>query len=212
MEFPQKLFQLRQSLGLTQEEFAERIGITSNYVSLLEKGKKEPSVAILRHVELIERLEKSGMGAGVETTGLSGERARHQVGRRPARERMIPILGWAHAGMAENYEEIPEDWQDKVPTTSRDEKAFAVRLEGDSMEPRFTEGDVLIVQPSVEIYNGCLAVLKIKSDGFIFRRVERRPNFIRLIPLNPQWSIEELANEQITWAFPVYGMWRQILK
>ena len=80
------------------------------------------------------------------------------------------------------------------------------------MEPRFTEGDVLIVQPSVEIYNGCLAVLKIKSDGFIFRRVERRPNFIRLIPLNPQWSIEELANEQITWAFPVYGMWRQILK
>ena len=210
MDFPEKLYKLRQSLALTQEEMAKRMGISSNYVSLLEKGKKAPSDAILKHVELIERLKNTGM------TGWTGSPT---LGDKPlgaftrtARERMIPVIGWAHAGIAENYEEIPPDWQDKLPTTCRDEKAFAVRLEGDSMEPKFSEGDVLIVQPSSEIYNGCLAVLKIKTDGFIFRRVERRPDFIRLIPLNPQWCVEELSNDQITWAFPVWGMWRQILK
>lgn len=210
MEFPPRLLQLRQRLGLTQEEMATRLGISSNYVSLLEKGRKDPSPAIERHVELIERMQDAGMTGGYgDGTTLRDEPAHYG---RKSRDRMVPVIGWAHAGMAENYEEIPPDWQDKVPANVRDEKAFAVRIEGDSMEPSFSAGDVLILQPSGEIHNGCLAVIKMKSDGFIFRRVERRQDFIRLIPLNPQWVVEELSNDQVVWVFPVWGMWRQIAK
>lgn len=213
MEFSQKFFALRQRLGITQDEMAKRLGISSNYVSLLEKEKKEPSEAIIRHVELIERVENAGMsqGQGAGITLRDGP-SLPAYGKKAAPERLIPVIGWAHAGLAENYEEIPEDWQDKVPSTIRDEKAFAVRLEGDSMEPKFSAGDVLILQPSLEPYNGCLAVIKMKSDGFVFRRIERRAEFVRLIPLNPQWGSEDLPLDQITWIFPVWGMWRQILK
>lgn len=227
MDFPQKLLALRQSLGLTQEEMAVRMGISSNYVSLLEKGKKDPSDAISRHVDLIDRMTRAGMqaAAGIHVTPgdltdtlalysspttLREEPAHY--GYKATINRMIPVLGFAHAGLAENYEEIPEDWQDKVPASIRDPKAFAVRLEGDSMEPKFCTGDVLILKPSGEVYSGCLAVLKLKDDGFVFRRVERRAEFVRLIPLNPQWPTEEMPNEHVTWIFPVWGMFRQILK
>ena len=126
--------------------------------------------------------------------------------------RFIPVIGWAHAGEAGNYEEIPESWQERVPTECRDPKAFAVRLEGDSMAQSYLEGDLLIVQPSEEIYNGCLAVIKMHSDGYIFRRIEIRKDFLRLIPLNPQWIAEELPTSEIAWAYPLYGMWRQVWK
>jgi len=126
--------------------------------------------------------------------------------------RMIPVLGWAHAGEAVNYDEIPKSWQERVPTECRDPKAFAIRLEGESMRPEYSEGDLLIVQPSEEIYNGCLAVVRMKSDGYIFRRIELRAGYLRMIPLNPQWSSEDLPMEQVAWVYPVWGMWRQVWK
>ena len=126
--------------------------------------------------------------------------------------RTIPVLGWAHAGAAGNYDEIPKSWQERVPTECRDSKAFAIRLEGDSMSPQYLENDLLIVQPSEEGYNGCLAVIKMHSGGFIFRRIEIRPDYLRLIPLNTQWGSEDLPRDQIEWVYPVWGMWRQVWK
>lgn len=34
---------IRQSIGLTQKEFSERIGLTRNFVAMVEIGKREPS-------------------------------------------------------------------------------------------------------------------------------------------------------------------------
>lgn len=213
MEFPLKLLELRQTLKLTQEEMAQRMGISSNYVSLLEKGKKEPSPAIRRHLELIERLAQAGMASPAEGYTLRNEpRISYGVHKVACVPRMIPIIGWAHAGVACNYEEIPADWQDQIPCTIRDPKAFAVRLEGDSMEPKFSPGDLLILQPSGEFAGGGLAVIKMKTNDFIFRRVERRADFLRLIPLNPQWPAEDLPHSEVEWVYPVWGMWRQISK
>lgn len=43
MEFKDRLVQLRKELGLTQEEFAEKIGYTRTAVSAWEIGRNEPS-------------------------------------------------------------------------------------------------------------------------------------------------------------------------
>lgn len=217
---PVRFSQLREQRGLTQGELGNVLGVSAKYVGMLERGEKfadsQSSLGILLAVQ--ERLTAQGYRSfpddpeDPDTSGCIVREDPAQYGRKVLPERLIPVLGWAHAGAAENYEEIPEDWQDRIPATIRDLKAFAVRLEGDSMEPKFCAGDVLILKPSGEVYNGCLAVLKLKDDGFVFRRVERRAEFVRLIPLNPQWPTEEMPNEHVTWIFPVWGMFRQILK
>lgn len=185
----------------------KKLGVSGNWISLLESGsdKARPSDQLIMAVS--NMTQGQGQSRYQEPMVLREEPPPYRVG-----PRMIPVLGWAHAGDAETYEEIPASWQDRVPTESRDPKAFAVKLEGDSMEPKFSSGDVLILQPSGEFYNGCLAVIKLKSDGFLFRRVERRPDFIRLIPLNPQWIVEDLPNDQVAWVYPLWGMWRQIAR
>jgi transcriptional regulator with XRE-family HTH domain len=42
---------IRQVAGLTQEQMAERLRITSNYVSLLENDKATPKLSLLRRIE-----------------------------------------------------------------------------------------------------------------------------------------------------------------
>ncbi len=41
---------LRKRIGLTQQEFADEIGITHNYLSDIERGKKKPSDIILKSI------------------------------------------------------------------------------------------------------------------------------------------------------------------
>jgi SOS-response transcriptional repressor LexA len=126
---------------------------------------------------------------------------------------MIPLIGWAHAGEAEGYEEIPTSWQNNVPTDCPDLQAFAVSLEGDSMEPRFYDGDILIVQPTTEVHSGCFAVARFIDDGVIFRRLEMRRGQIILVPLNPQYQASEHGRDEFAWIYPVWAritkMWQK---
>ncbi len=47
----------RENLNLTQEEFAEKIGVGSNYISLIERGESFPRYEVL--IDLINGLETS---------------------------------------------------------------------------------------------------------------------------------------------------------
>ncbi len=187
----------------------ERLGVSGNWVSLLESGDEEkarPSDGLILRVESLEREADLA-----ETAGPMVREDQKPYGANP-KIQMIPVLSWAHAGTADSFEEIPESWRDKVPTECRDEKAFAVRLLGDSMAPLYVEGDMLILQPSREIYSGCLAVIRLANDGILFRRVEVRGERLQLVPLNPQYRMEEFSAEEISWAYPLWGMWRQVCK
>lgn len=127
--------------------------------------------------------------------------------------RRIGVIGWAHAGQAASYEEIPESWQRTIPTDCRDPNAFAVTLEGDSMEPMFRDGDLLVLMPSERIHNGCIAVVRLVTDGILLRRLEIRGKKIRLVPLNREsYEVEEIDCEQVSWAYPVWGRWSQVWK
>ena len=50
MSMNERIKYIRKSSGLTQAEFGERIGITFSSVSLLEKGKNNPSEQTIREI------------------------------------------------------------------------------------------------------------------------------------------------------------------
>jgi hypothetical protein len=39
-----------------------------------------------------------------------------------------------------------------------------------------------------------------------------RKDTIRLVALNPQYGPEEIPRSDVLWAYPLYGMWRQVWK
>jgi SOS-response transcriptional repressor LexA len=232
MEFPQKLAQLRKELALTQEEMGERLGVSGNWISLLELGKKEPAAATLNHVELIAEAVEAGLvhapgrpkraGLGNAIPENPDPAGRATILREDAvpyggrRTRMIPVVGWAHAGQATAYDEIPAHSAELVPTECRDEKAFAVKLEGDSMDGdgalSFAAGDLLVAMPSEIPYSGCFVVAKFANDGVTFRRLETAGARITLVPLNKRYEVTTHAAEEFQWMYPVHGRWTQLWK
>jgi SOS-response transcriptional repressor LexA len=186
---------------------AGKMGLSMSYVHQLEAGKRTPSDAVETMLRMLELQKDAGWSHDDEPI-LREEEVPYRV----FHTKQIPVLSWAHAGTAECFEELPTEWQQKIATDCRDPKAFALHLLGDSMAREFLEGDVLTLMPSEPIYSNCLAVLKLATDGIVFRRVEVRPDVIRMIPLNDRYTVEEIPRDQILWAYPVYEVRRLLWK
>ncbi len=52
-----KIRTLRKGLGLTQKEFGKRLGVSLNYIYLLEAGERTPSDTLQL---LLDRVKKEG--------------------------------------------------------------------------------------------------------------------------------------------------------
>jgi transcriptional regulator with XRE-family HTH domain len=48
--FGKRIKEERKNLGLTQNELAEKAGITDNYLSYIEAGKKSASLTTIKHI------------------------------------------------------------------------------------------------------------------------------------------------------------------
>lgn len=215
--FPGRMLALRQTKGWTQERLAAELQISSNYVSLLEGGRRQPSSRLLQSFTMLERAASPAAGDKARTIGEPADAAGSGTvlaadppvyGAKPFRQ--IPVIGWAHAGEAGSYEELPIDWQHRIPTECRDPNAFAVVLEGESMEPKYSAGDLLVLQPNREAYSGCLAVCKFRDDGVVFRRVEFLPDGVRLVALNTSYEPVAYPRDSFAWIYPLWGRWTQV--
>lgn len=57
-DLARKIGKLRSKLGLTQEQFAAKVGVTFSTVNRWESGKSKPSPLAMRQIEeLLERTE-----------------------------------------------------------------------------------------------------------------------------------------------------------
>jgi SOS-response transcriptional repressor LexA len=220
MEFSEKLLLLRRKLGLTQVEMSKLVGVSSNYVSVLEKGdpSKPPSDVVRNHVDLLWKAADAGLLTEESAAKIQDDQGKPLKAAPDVREdplpykvqgmRKVPVVSWAHAGDAMSYEELPTHWQNSITSESRDPHAFAAQLEGDSMRATnpglsFEPGDFIVAEPSEQAYSGCFAIAKFTNDGVIFRRFESSGDKIRLVPLNERYPVTEHARSEFHWIYPV---------
>jgi phage repressor protein C with HTH and peptisase S24 domain len=125
--------------------------------------------------------------------------------------REVGVVSWSHAGQAASYDEIPKDWREKIATTSRDRRAFGVVVEGDCMEPKYLQGDILIIEPSSEPRNGKPVVAKLKDDAVQVRIYTKMPGSkIRLATMKPDiYPTLDHSPADFHWIWPVHSMVRK---
>lgn len=80
-----------------------------------------------------------------------------------------------------------------------DPNAFAIRVCGDSMEPRYHEGDILIISPAVPVASGDDCFVRIEANHeTTFKRVFFDPDdTIRLQPLNERYPPQVVPRTDI---------------
>jgi len=105
----------------------------------------------------------------------------------PNRDELIEIsINYApvSAGLGDELEDY-EHWEKvSVPLTPESRKAdFILRVDGDSMEPKFSNGDYLLVrkQPAVDI--GQIGIFDVDGKGYV-----KKYGGDKLISLNPKYK------------------------
>jgi len=195
-DFAERLLFWRTSQKLTQKKAAPQLGIDRAYLSQIERGRP-PGNALRTRFLLLEK--------------ASSIKASPNVGA-AYNLRRLPVLSWAQAGQATEYGEIPADWDEVVPSDVSDERAFGVRLRGDSMEPRFSDGDIAILLPSLAPTNGDIVVANLKNEGVLCKimHVQLDKSLIILSSYNPAYPPMERHRDQFNWMFPVSSIMKQL--
>ncbi len=125
------------------------------------------------------------------------------AGRSGASGRAIPIVGMARAGADGFFDEngFPVGAGETVhfPDLGED-RVYALEIAGDSMEPMYRAGDVVIVQPGAAVRRGDRVVVRTRA-GEVMAKVLGRKNdqMIELISLNAAHKPRELAAADIEW-------------
>ena len=89
-----------------------------------------------------------------------------------------------------DYEEISEEM-------ARKGEYFGLQIKGDSMEPKFSEGDVVIVRKQSTIQSGEIAIVLINGDEATIKKVVLFDGGISLVPTNQAYEVKTFTNEQI---------------
>lgn len=105
--------------------------------------------------------------------------------------RKLPVIGSIAAGSwCESYESFDprdaEEWIDAPGPVGP--RAFILRVEGISMEPKFSEGDKIVIDPSLEAFPGHYVAAKRSSDqAATLKQLKQEGSERYLFAVNPDW-------------------------
>ena len=82
--------------------------------------------------------------------------------------------------------------------------AFALRIDGDSMQPDIRHGDLVILSPSVQAVDGKAAVVQLDAQiGVTCKLFRRDGRTIHLVPINDELPPQTYSDKELVWAFRV---------
>ena len=116
----------------------------------------------------------------------------------------VPLIGFAEAGAGGYFDDggfpVGKGW-DEIPFPAvNDEHAYALEISGNSMEPAFRKGDVIIVSPAAPIRRGDRVVVKTKKGEVIVKQLTRRTaKTVELQSLNADHPDRTLAAADVLW-------------
>jgi phage repressor protein C with HTH and peptisase S24 domain len=123
----------------------------------------------------------------------------------------IPLIGMTQAGSGRLFTEegMPTGgpgWEEVEFPDLSNEKVFALEVQGDSMEPLYRDGEVLIVSPSANVRKGDRVVVRTKDGEVMAKEIKRRTaKSLELRSLNEDHPDRVVSTKDIAWMARV--MW-----
>jgi repressor LexA len=181
----------RNDHALSMDAFSERSGISKAYISLLEKNRhpktgKEisPSIQCIRQAAQGMNMDFDDLFALLDGKVEVNTPQQSQA----IQARKIPVLGRVAAGIPINAiteiidtEEISEDM-------AKTGDFFALQIQGDSMEPKISNGDVVIVRQQDDAETGDTVIALINGDDAVCKRLRKYKEGLELISTNPSYA------------------------
>lgn len=180
----ERLRSVREQRNLSQKQVADYLGITSQAYGYYERGERNPGS---------DNLRKLANYFDVSVDYLLGrDQDQNQINNR-----YIPLLGSVPAGIPIEAIEDVEEYIDIYPRFVKHGELFALRVQGDSMEPDLRNGDIVIVEKQEFVENGDVAVVRVNGEDVTLKRVKLTNKGLMLIPSNPAYDPVFFDSDQV---------------
>ena len=170
-----KMREIRRSKKLTMKELGNLVGVSESTISLYETGKHEPDIITMGRI---------ADALSVSVDELLGRDTLGVLGILPVNPRAVPIMGDIACGVPITAEQNIEGYADLPEGVRAD---FALRCKGDSMEPTFLGGDLVLIRQEEDVSDGRIAAVLLDAETdteATLKRVHHVPGGLILIPDN----------------------------
>lgn len=176
MGIAENIIKIRERYGLTQAELGSIAGVTDRAVSSWEKGIAEPRMGAIQRIADHFGITKSSIIEDEELTNTTVAVS-------------IPVLGSVPAGIPIEAIEDVVDWEEiSTKWTTGGREYFGLQVQGNSMYPKYIEGDTIIVRKDSDCESGQDCVVYVNGYDATLKKVIKKADHIILQPLNPEYE------------------------
>lgn len=169
--FSYNLLKLMDRENVTQEDIAKITGVSQQSVSNWVSAKLMPRMGSVEKIADYFNILKSDL---LEEQNIS----RKKEGIK------IPILGRVIAGIPITAVEEVLGYEEISAQMAKTGEYFALQIKGDSMSPKMTEGDIVIVRHQDMVDSGQIAIVLVNGDEATVKKVILREGGIELVAFN----------------------------
>jgi phage repressor protein C with HTH and peptisase S24 domain len=193
----QAIDRLAAENGLSPSGLAKRAGLDpttfnkSKRISVSGKERWPGSESIAKI------LAATGTSLASFVALIGGERAGPPVQR-------IPIIGYVQAGDRGFFDDagypVGKGWDEVLFPDLGDPNAFALEISGDSMEPVYRDGDIVVVSPASSVRRGDRVVVKTVDGEVMAKELARQTaSRVELVSLNKHHPDRVLDVDKVQW-------------
>jgi phage repressor protein C with HTH and peptisase S24 domain len=189
--------------GLSASGLAKRAGLDSTTFNPSKRIMPDGRARWPSTESLSKALDAVGAGFDSFAALVNGARALPGAGRSVATRR-IPLIGLAQAGGEGYFDDggfpVGGSWDEVGLPEVADPNAYALEISGDSMEPVYRDGDLVIVSPAAPLRRGDRVVARTHAGEVMAKELARRSaRRIELKSLNPAYPDFSFDLSQMMW-------------
>lgn len=184
MGIAKNIKELREKYNLTQSELGKIAGVSDKAVSTWETGAAEPRMGAIQRIADHFGITKGSI--------IEDKTSHHNIS-----SMRIPVLGEIAAGIPIDAIEDILDYEEIESSLASTGEFFALRVKGDSMEPRIKNGDVVIVRKQSDAESGSTVCALVNGDTATVKKLMKYESGISLVASNAAYEPMYFSNEQI---------------
>lgn len=196
----------RSEHDISMGDFARISGLSKSYVSMLERGTDQRGNPISPTITTINKVAQA-IGKTFDDVFSMLDENTHVIVNESAdavddivqqislvlekavnsKKRRIPILGRVAAGtpIEANTEII--DYEDIPERLAKYGEYFGLQITGDSMTPKISDHDIVIVRKQEDAEDGDIVIALINGNDAVCKKLKKYENNIALLSTNPAY-------------------------
>lgn len=183
---------LRNKNGYSQEDLAKVLGYKSyTTITKWESGVSEPTLKMTNQIADFFGVSVNELCYTKLGLSLNNNVSKHSAGV------VINVYGSVAAGVPIEAIEDIVDTEEITHELARTGTFFGLKIKGDSMEPRMTTGDVVIVKKQDDAESGDIVIATVNGSDATCKRLKKYENGIALLSTNPNYDPMFFDNKEI---------------